>query len=270
VIDGVLTRTVAEAAQLLDVLAGYVTGDAAWLAPPPEPFALEAARPPRAGLRIGFTTLPPIAAAPVDPLCAGAVMRAATLAESLGHHVEEVVPPWQDEQLVGRFLDYFAAQIALGIRFSAMTAGREAPAPEELEPMSWAIWRRSAEIDAVAFQLLQTQLQASMRELLAMLAPLDALITPALAQRPLPLGALDTAAPEPLETYRRSGLFTPFTAIFNLSGQPALALPLFDGEDGLPLAVQLAGRPEGEGALLALAASLEAAAPARTRRPPVS
>ena len=93
------------------------------------------------------------------------------------------------------------------------------------------------------------------------LAPYDALLTPALAERPLPLGTLDTAAPDPMSTFTRSGLFTPFTPVFNASGQPGISLPLYQGEDGLPLGVQLVGRPAGEGALLALAAQLEAALP---------
>jgi amidase len=270
VIDGVLTRTVAETAELLDLLAGYVTGDAAWVSGPPEPFAQTAARPPRA-LRIGFATVPPIPGAPVDPICVEAVERAASLAERLGHGVEEIDPHWQDGEMVSQFLDYFAAQVASGIQFSALNAGQAAPRREDLEPMSWAIWEHAASIDAVQFQLLHTRLQARTRQLVAELEPFDALLTPALAQRPLPLGSLDTAAgPNPIDTYHRSGYFTPFTAIFNLSGQPALSLPLFDGPDGLPLAVQIAGRPAGEGHLLALAAQLEGAAPARTARPPVS
>jgi amidase len=156
------------------------------------------------------------------------------------------------------------------MRFSALSVGLPLPRAEDVEPMSWAIWERSCAIDAVSFQVIQTQLQERMRVLLAALEPYDALITPALAQRPLPIGTLDTAASDPLSTYRRSGDFTPFTAIFNLSGQPALSLPLFDGDDGLPLGVQLAGRPAREGQLLALAAALEAAAPPRAQRPPVS
>jgi amidase len=270
VLDGVLTRTVAETAQLLDVLAGYVIGDTEWIPGPPEPFVVMAARRPR-NLRIGFTTLPPIPGAPVDPVCGSAVERAAVLATELGHRVEQFDPPWQDAETVAQFLDYFAAQVALGIQFSAINVGHSEPTAEELEPMSWAIWQRSRHIDAVAFQLIQTRLQARMRMLLEALEPYDALITPALAQRPLPLGSLDTAAgPNPIETYRRSGDFTPFTAIFNVSGQPAISLPLFDGPDGLPLAVQIAGRPAGEGHLLALAAALEEAAPPRTMRPPIS
>ena len=70
-----------------------------------------------------------------------------------------------------------------------------------------------------------------------------------------------------MSTFTRSGLFTPFTPVFNASGQPGISLPLFHGEDGLPLAVQLVGRPAGEGALLALASQLEEAAPWAGRRP---
>ena len=87
------------------------------------------------------------------------------------------------------------------------------------------------------------------------------------AERSLPLGTLDTAAPEPMATFSRSGLFTPFTPIFNASGQPGVSVPLFEGQDGLPLGVQLVGSPIGEGQLLALAAQLEEARPWAARRP---
>jgi len=269
VLDGVLTRTVAVTAALLDVLAGYEVGDAAWIPAPEEPFSVSAARAPR-GLRIAFTKHPPIPDLAVDAACAGAVDRAAMLAEGLGHTVEEVSPPWQSEDLADLFGDYFAAAVCLGIRISATLAGRDEPTAEDMEPMSWALWERCRGIDAVRFQLLATQLQSRMRVLVAFLEPYDALLTPALAQRPLELGSLDTAAPAPLETFARSAHFTPFTPIFNTSGQPAIALPLFEGEDGLPLGVQLVGRPAGEGPLLALAAALEQAAPPIPRRPLVS
>jgi len=111
------------------------------------------------------------------------------------------------------------------------------------------------------------RLQAFARRLIAFLAPYDVLLTPSLAERPLPLGTLDTAAPEPMSTFSRSGLFTPFTPIFNASGQPGISVPLYEGEDGLPLGVQLVGRPAGEAQLLALAAQLEAARPWAQRRP---
>jgi amidase len=156
------------------------------------------------------------------------------------------------------------------MRFSAINTGRVAPRRDDVERMSWAIWLRANQIDAVSLGLIEVQLQARMRMLVASLAPYDALITPALAKRPLPLGSLDTSAADGWGTFRRSGHFTPFTAVFNLSGLPAISLPLFHGEDGLPLAVQVVGRPAGEGELLALAAALEAAAPPRTLRPQIS
>ena len=269
VIDGVLTRTVAETAQLLDVLAGYEPGDAAWIPAPAEPFALTAQRAP-ASLRIAITTTPPIPDAEIDPRCADATRRAAALAESLGHRVEDVELPWRSAELQQLFLDYFAAQVASGIRWAAAIAGRADPQQADMEPLSWALWEHSRALDAVGFQMVQAELQARMRPLVAFLAGYDALLTPALAQRPLPLGALDSAAAEPMRTFRASGYFTPFTPIFNMCGLPAISLPLFDGDDGLPLGVQLVGGPAGEGPLLALAAALEAATPARTLRPPVS
>jgi len=114
------------------------------------------------------------------------------------------------------------------------------------------------------------RLQAFARQLVSFLAPYDALLTPALAERPLPLGTLDTAAPDPMSTFTRSGLFTPFTPVFNADGQPGISLPLFQGEDGLPLGVQIVGRPAGEQNLLALATQLEQAQPWAERRAPVA
>ena len=105
------------------------------------------------------------------------------------------------------------------------------------------------------------RLQALGRAITTWAAPYDALLTPALAQPPLPIGELDPCGPDPLDTFERSGHFTPYTAISNVTGSPAISLPLYPHDDGLPLAVQLIGRPAQEGALLALAAQLEAASP---------
>jgi amidase len=264
-VDGVLTRTVAETAALLDLLAGYESGDAALAPPPAEPFALSAARPP-ARLRIAFTTLPPLPDATVDPLCVEATTRAATLLESLGHEVEEVTPPWQSEDLQEMFGDYFAVHVAVGVYFAALAGASGEPHAPDMEPLSWALWTRCQRISSVAFQVLQTQIQARMRAVVSYLEQYDVLLTPALAERPLPLGTIDSAAADPLAAFTRSGYFTPFTPVFNASGQPAIALPLFQGEDGLPLGVQIAGRPAGEGTLLALAAQLEQAEPWAGRR----
>jgi amidase len=264
-IDGMLTRTVADTAALLDVLAGYEPGDATWAPEPSEPFALSAAVEPRS-LRIASTLLPPIPGTPVDPLCVRAVEDATEILRSLGHEVEEVAPPWQESALQELFGAVFSNHIALSIAYSGMVAGRT-PTAEDMEPMSWAIYSMIGKLNAIEGMGAAVQLQAFARRLVSFLLPYDALLTPALAERPLPLGTLDTAAPDPMSTFSRSGVFTPFTPIFNASGQPGIPLPLFEGEDGLPLAVQLVGRPAGEGALLALAAQLEAARPWAERRP---
>jgi amidase len=264
-IDGMLTRTVGDTAAILDVLAGYEVGDATWAPPPGEPFAAAALREP-GKLRIAATTLPPIADAVVDPVCAEAVAEAAELLRSLGHEVEEVDPPWRIEGVQELFGAVFCTHIGLSIAFSGMVAGRD-PVAEDMEPMSWAIFSMVQKMNAVEGFGATVRLQAFTRQLVEFLEPYDALLTPALAERPLPLGTLDAAAPDPMSTFTRSGLFTPFTPVFNASGQPGISLPLFHGEDGLPLAVQLVGRPAGEEGLLALAAQLEEARPWAERRP---
>jgi amidase len=270
-VDGVLTRTVADTAAILDVLAGYELGDATWAPPPSEPFAQAANRieGPPTQLRIAATTLPPVADAVVDPICAQAVSDAADLLRSLGHEVEQVDPPWRIEGLSELFGAVFSIHIALQIVYSGMVAGRE-PTAEDMEPMSWAIHQMTQGFNSVQGFGLEIQLQALTRQLVAFLDPYDALLTPALAERPLPIGTLDTAAEDPMSTFTRSGLFTPFTPVFNASGQPGISLPLYQGPDGLPLGVQLVGRPAGEAALLALASQVEVAVPWAGRRAPAS
>ena len=267
-VDGVLTRTVAETAEILDVLAGYEVGDATWAPPPREPFAAASAREP-GRLRIAASTLPPVADAVVDPMCSRAVAEAAELLRSLGHEVEEVDPPWQVDGMDELFGAAFSIHVALSIAHSGDSAGRE-PAAEDMEPMSWAIFSMVKRLGAVESGVIHVKLQAFARHLVSFLEPYDALLTPALAERPLPLGTLDTAAPDPMSTFSRSALFTPFTALLNVTGQPGVSLPLFHGEDGLPLGVQIVGRPAGEEALLALASQLERAHPWADRRAPVA
>jgi amidase len=268
VVDGMLTRSVADTAAILDVLAGYEPGDATWAPPPPQPFARLAAQDP-GPLRVAATTLAPTADAALDPTCGQAVSDAAELLRSLGHTVEEVDPPWQVDGLSEMFGVVFSNHIALSVAYSGIVAGRE-PTAEDMEPMSWAIFSMIKQLGAIEGLAAAVQLQSFARRLVAFLEPYDALLTPALAQRPLPIGTLDTGATDPMSTFTQSGLFTPFTPVFNASGQPAISLPLFQGEDGLPLGVQLVGRPGGEGALLALAAQLEQALPWAARRPTVA
>ena len=271
VVDGVLTRTVADTAAILDVLAGYEPGDATWAPAPAEPFARAAGRDP-GKLTIAATVLPPTQDTVVDPICVRAVSDASELLRSLGHDVVEADPPWQTDGLQELFGAVFSSHIALSIAYSGIVAGRGVGgiSEKDMEPMSWAIFSMIGKLGAIDNMAAAVQLQAFSRRLVAFLEPYDALLTPALAERPLPIGALDPAAADPMSTFTRSGLFTPFTPIFNASGQPGVSLPLFAGEDGLPLGVQIVGRPVGEGRLLALAAQLEAAVPWAGRHPTIT
>jgi amidase len=264
--DGVLTRTVAETAALLDLLAGAELGDASWATPPPEPFAASAARDP-GRLRIGVTTTMPLLEAALDPGCGQAAHDAADLLAGLGHDVEPVQPPWRRPGLLELFTAAFGPTICVQIAAAGLRAGRE-PRESDMEPLSWALWKRSKDIDAVGAQLAALQLQAFARQIVTWAAPYDAILTPALAQPPVPIGELDPCGPDPLDTFERSGHFTPYTAISNVTGCPAISLPLYE-RAGLPLAVQLIGRPAQEGALLALAAQLEAARSWAGRRAPL-
>jgi amidase len=96
----------------------------------------------------------------------------------------------------------------------------------------------------------------------------DVILTPTLAQPPVPLGYF-TAGGDPAEDFERQKAFTPFTALFNLTGQPAMSLPLHWSADGLPIGIQLVGRPYDELTLIALGAQLEQARPWLGRHPEV-
>lgn len=263
--DGVLTRTVAETAQLLDVLAGYEPGDATWAPPPDVPFAELAERSP-SGLRVGLALNPPLRDAEVDPACAEAARSAARALESLGHRVEEITVPWGEGDLLTEFTRVWAPMISMQTLIGGVLRGREATA-DDVEPLTWVMWENAHAKDALDFVAAEGRMKTLARSVVTFLAPYDLVVTPALARPPVPIGEIHGRGPDPWDHYRRSGHFTPFTAVCNITGLPAISLPLFQGEEGLPLAVQLIGRPLGEGQLLAVASQLEQAIPWVDRRP---
>jgi amidase len=266
--DGVLTRTVAETAAVLDVLAGYEPGDANWAPPPPDSYA-RLARREQQGLKIGLALNTPLEGAELDPVCEQAARGAAKLLESLGHEVEEIEPPWSGLNLLRDFTRAFGPLISMQTFIGGLIRGRE-PAEEDVEPLTWEMWVKARQQDTITYLQAQSRLEAVARSIVAFLAPYDAVVTPALARRPVPIGEIHGRGPDPWGHYRRSGAFTPYTAIVNVTGMPAIVLPLYHGDDRLPLAVQLIGRPAREETLLALAAQLERAHPWADRRPTLS
>ncbi len=265
-IDGVLTHTVGETARLLDVLAGYELGDMTW-APPVAPGAFAAAAQRGPGrLKIGLTLEPPLPDATLDPECERAVRDCAALLESLGHQVEDVDPQWRRKHLLPDFTRLFGPGVSIVTMIGGRLAGRE-PTSEDVEPLTWEIWQRARELDAMSYLAAVGRLEAAARAIVTAFAPFDAILTPALAQRPVAIGEVNGLGPDPYAGYRRSGYFTPYTGIVNITGLPAISLPLYHGDDGLPTAIQLIGPPAREDLLLTLASQLEGAQPWAGRRP---
>ena len=197
VADGVLTRTVAETALLLDVLAGPEPGDPFWAPPPPEPFARAAQREPR-GLRIALTTTTPLPDTPVDPACAAAARDAGLVLEALGHAVEELEAPWQDPALFAGFSALFGPTITAQVASAALLVGRQ-PGDADMEPLSWWLWEATRGLDATTHHLAELQLMAAARGLVTWSLGYDAVLTPALAEAPVPLGTIDGQAPDPAQ-----------------------------------------------------------------------
>jgi amidase len=265
VTDGVLTRTVADTTVLLDVLAGYEPGDATWAPPAAGPYAELALEDP-GRLRVGLALNPPLEGAVLDPVCSRAARDAAALIESLGHDVEEITPPWSGLELLSDFTRAFGPAVSLTTWIGGRIARRE-PTPDDVEPLTWALFERASRQDSLSLLAAESKLQSVARTIIAFLAPYDVVVTPALARRPVRIGEIHGHGPDPWEHFQRSGYFTPYTAIVNVTGQPAIALPLYQGEDGLPTAVQLIGPPAQEEVILRLATQLEQAVPWVGRRP---
>jgi amidase len=267
VCDGVLTRDVRDTAAVLDRIAGYEPGDATWAPPPPAPFldALDrgaTARP----LRIALMLEPALDVAQVDPVCVQGARDAAELLAGLGHDVSRVPAPWTDLGLLGTFTSAFGPLSAMGVSAGGRLAGRE-PAQSDVEPLTWEMWNLARRQDTLTYLEAQNALEVAARRLVSIMLDHDVVLTPALGMRPVRTGEIHGRGPEPLDHFLRSGHFTPYTAIVNVTGQPALSVPLYEGEDGLPLAVQLIGPPAGEHVLIGVAAQLERALPWTDRTP---
>ncbi len=264
--DGVLTHSVLDTAAVLDVLAGYEPGDATWAPPPPAPYAELAVREP-GRLRIGLALSAPLEDSELEPIHEAACRDAAALLESLGHEVQEIEPPWTGLNLLPDFTRTFGPMVSMTTLVGGRLAGRE-PTEDDVEALTWEMWQRAHGHDTLSLLSAIGRLEAVARTLVSFFAPYDAVLTPALGARPVRIGEIHGQGPDPMVQYRRSGRFTPYTAIVNITGQPAVSLPLYHGDDGLPVAVQLIGPPAREEVLLSLGVQLERALPWADRVPP--
>jgi amidase len=254
---GPIARNVADAAAMLDVLAGRRVGDPSWAPPPPETFLAATRRDP-GRLRIARFITPVITDTPVDPDCTRAWEDASGLLESLGHDVEDVPVPLPREA-VPVFETCWAVLTALSV----------VPPEKEhlLRPLTRWLSAKGNAVSGPEFGLAIAAMRRYAAGALEALAPYDAVLTPTLATPPVLVGAMrdDT---DPQADFDAQKAFTPWTSAWNVTGMPAVSLPLHWTADGLPVGVMLAARPAEEELLLALAAQVETAAPWADRRPP--
>ena len=257
--NGPLARTVRDAAAMLDAMSGPVLGDPAWAPPLPagETFLGAADRAP-GRLRIGRWLQSPMPDVVLDPEVRTAFDDASALLEDLGHEVEDA-----PAGLLGPdVLPSFERVWALSGTLLPVPAQRVA----DLRPLTR--WLRDEGLALSAQQAMEamTALRLFSRRFLLATADVDVLLAPVCTMTPRPLGWFG-AEGDGAADFERQKRYAAFTALFNVTGQPAVSVPLHWTGDGLPVGSMLVGRPADEATLIALSAQLEAARPWADRRP---
>ena len=257
--DGPLARTVADAALLLDAMTCSYPGDMYIMPPLPagETFLGHASREP-GKLRIGRSLANVVPGAAVHEDCVAAYEDASKLLADLGHEVTDVELPFGPD----------AVPMFELLWYSLATLAPIDPAQEqELLPLTRYLRGKGLKVTASELIFAEAYLQGVTRPALATLNAYDAFLSPTLASPPVPVGYFDEV--DPAENFERQKRFTPYTALYNISGQPAVNLPLYWNADGLPIGVMLAGRLGDEATLISLSAQIEAARPWRDRHPAI-
>ena len=257
-VDGCISRTVIDTALWLDVTSGGSEEPGA-PAPPQRPF-VEAAKTPPGRLRIAYSTLPPRAAAPptVSDVVKNAVAETADLLRSLGHETAQQDPEWGmiGNNSVPRYLRGAAEDVA------------EVPYPERLERRTRGFGRLGRLIPDKVFEQARRGAAADAARVNAIFDAHDVLMTPVMGGTALPVRRWEGRGA--LFTVLGMSRFYPYCIPWNHLGNPSMAVPAGFAADGMPLSVQIVGRPGDEETLLSLAAQLEAERPWADKRPPIS
>ncbi len=283
VVPGVLTRSVRDCAAFLDASHGPDVGAPYVAPPPPGRYLNEVGRDP-GKLRVGFTTRS-ILGETTHPDCVRATEEAVALMRTLGHDVSEVTLPVDKKALQVTYLSLVAAGTAQGIADTERLTGRK-PRPEDFEATTWFLGQVGHALSGAELEAARATLGRTMRTMGRFFEDLDILITPTLAHPPVRIGELQPKSWERagLAVLRRvsgrrvlkSALYgmatnalekTPNTMLFNMTGQPAMSVPLSWNDQKLPIGVQFVGRFGEEHTLLRLASQLEQARPWFNRRP---
>jgi amidase len=250
--DGVLARTVLDAAVALDAMAVYEPGEHHLVPAPPCSFAEAAiAEPRRLTVRVALTAPDGV---PVDDEPRAAAARAADRLASLGHDVREAAPAWDDDAFGASWSIYATGALQHIVRILGRLHGRPLD-PDRLEPATreWVVDR--GPVPLVDHLEAGERLWAFARRLLADWRDEEILLTPTLTRLPAPVGALSSQAGVTDDAVR----FSAFTRVFNVTGQPAVSVPFAASGDGVPVGVQLVGPPGRDDLILMCAAQLESA-----------
>lgn len=287
VVEHALSRSVRDSAAALDATAGPDAGAPTVPPPPARPFLSEVGAPP-GRLRIAVTTRPFLGSS-VAPVCVEAVAATAKLLRELGHEVDEAAPPLDRESFSLAFVTVLAAETSSEVEEASRRVGRR-PASNDLEEGTWALALLSRALSAEALSTALRTLRLAARAIGTFFETWDLLLTPTLSRPPVPHGALQLSAGEKTLTralvpFRAGRLmklggvlekaaaktfdFIPYTPVFNVTGQPAMSVPLYETPEGLPVGLHFAGRFGDEATLFRLAGQLENARPWTGRRPAI-
>lgn len=262
-----VSRSVRDTAAILDAVAGPDVGAPYWAPPPARPYREEVGADP-GSLRIGWVTSPPDGSATTEPAVAAATEAVAGQLEALGHRVEEAHPPaLADGEVIAHFLTCFGAWTAQELDHIGELVGTPVTA-EGVEAGTWAVAEMGRTVTAAQYLAGREGLHAHARRVISWweVDGFDLLLTPTIPEVPPTLGQFRSTPEEPLVGLLRSTPIVAFTAVFNITGQPAISLPLSE-VDGVPVGQQLVAAPARDDVLLRVAAQLEAAHPWAARRP---
>jgi len=265
-VSHVLSISVRDSAALLDATAGQIPGAPFQALPPEQPFLEQTQREP-GRLRIAFTKRS-VTGDPFHADCIAALEDAAALCESLGHDVSEAGLDIDGERLMTAFDTVWSAQLAANLDLMAAARGG-APEGDDLEPMTWATYEFGRQFTAVQYLAAMDAFAAFTATTATFFADYDLWLTPTLGMPPPEIGFIDMSKETPERLARKMYELVPVTPLFNLTGQPAMSVPLYWNDAGLPIGVHFAARPNEETTLFRLAAQLEQARPWADKLPPL-
>jgi amidase len=258
-----LTISVRDSAALLDASVGAELGSP-YFSPRPElPFLKEVGAEP-GSLRIALVTATP-GGTPLDPKCKKAALDAAKVCENLGHSIEETALPIDFALARGAFFAILQVSLARVLDDAATILGRPV-SEQDVEPVTWATMQAGIKVASVTYSRAIATLHQIGLAMAKFQRSYDVILSPTLAKPPVALGLMSLS--QDVSTWSKEVMeFSPYTALYNVTGQPSMSVPLHWTSDGLPVGVMFSARFGEDATLFRLAAQLEKAQPWDKRRP---